>query len=141
VDYQTRQELLKEVQGADLAAVWAKGDQRGLTKLAVVHHALCVRARQPAAFGPGKGGAHRPLAATGPAAEHAVAFGRGDKVVTVVTRWPLALEQGGGWRGTTLPLPEGRWRDALCGGTWEGEAPMDGVLAGLPVALLERAIR
>jgi (1->4)-alpha-D-glucan 1-alpha-D-glucosylmutase len=43
VDYQTRRELLKEAQGADLAAVWAQGDQRGLTKLAVVHHALSVR--------------------------------------------------------------------------------------------------
>ena len=138
VDYELRRGLLKQAEHADLAAVWADGDDLGLTKLAVVHRALGLRARRRGAFGPGKRGAYEPVGAEGPAADHVVAFCRGGNVVTVVTRWPLALEADGGWRATSLLLPDGRWREVLCGGQWEGEVPMAKVLARLPVALLEK---
>jgi (1->4)-alpha-D-glucan 1-alpha-D-glucosylmutase len=138
VDYELRRHLLKEVAGADLAALWADGDEVGLTKLAVVQRALELRARKGSAFGAGKKGAYEALSATGPAAAHAVAFSRGVSVVTVVTRWPLALTEAGGWRGTTLALPEGRWHDVFCGGSWERDVALAKMLGGLPVALLEK---
>ncbi len=46
VDYQTRAELLSKVGSVDLAQVWAEGDQYGLTKLALVHRVLSLRARE-----------------------------------------------------------------------------------------------
>ncbi len=59
-------------------------------------------------------GAHRPLAATGPAADHLLAFGRGPDVLTAVTRLPYRLARAGGWRDTALHLPDGGdWTDEL----------------------------
>ena len=138
VDYETRWKLLQELEGEDLAARWQEGDAQGVTKLAVVKEALALRARRPAAFGPGERGAYTPLEAGGPTADHVIAFARGAEAVTVITRWPLSLEQGGGWRGAHLVLPEGKWRDVLCGGSWEGRVAVGRLLGGLPVALLER---
>jgi len=138
VDYELRRRLLSEVGSADLAEVWAKGDDEGLTKLGVVQRALSLRARKPASFGEGARGSYRPLPARGPAADHAVAFTRGANVACVVTRWPLRLERAGGWASTVLNLPPGPWRDVLCEGTWAGAVPLAELLSGLPVALLEK---
>lgn len=139
VDYQMRASLLKEAASADLAEVWAEGDAVGLVKLAVVSRGLGLRARHEACFGPGRRGAYVPVLAAGPAADHVVAFGRGASVVCVTTRLPLTLEAAGGWRSTSLDLPQGRWADVLGGGTWEGSVPLGELLAGLPVALLEKS--
>jgi (1->4)-alpha-D-glucan 1-alpha-D-glucosylmutase len=67
-----------------------------------------------------------------------VAFSRGGDVVTVVTRWPLALEEEGGWRNSSLSLPAGHWADVLSGRRYQGDVLVKDVLAALPVALLER---
>ena len=138
VDYRARAALLEQAGGRDLVQAWREGDRQGLTKLAVVQRALDVRRRHPAAFGEGRAGAYEALAADGPAADHCLAFGRGTRVVTVVTRLPVGLGRAGGWRGTTLSLPRGHWRDVLSGTDWSGRVALDGLLAGLPVALLER---
>ena len=138
VDYRQREELLKEAISADLGQVWAEGDERGLTKLALVHRAMELRRRRPACFGEGRKAAYVALPGKGPAAAHAVAFRRGADVVTVVTRWPLSLQGQGGWRGTSLLLPRGRWVDVLSGGEFEGEVAMKDLLSALPVALLEK---
>ena len=45
VDYEAREALLDEAASADLASVWRPGDERGLTKLAVVRRTLRLRAR------------------------------------------------------------------------------------------------
>jgi len=137
VDYALRSELLAQTAEADLAKEWSDGDEVGRVKLALVHRTLQLRARQAASFE----GSYVPLAASGPAAEHAVAFCRGGRVVTVCTRWPVRLEAEGGWRRSFLELPSGRWRDVLCGGTWRGRVKLVELLGGLPVALLERTGR
>ena len=59
-------------------------------------------------------------------------------MVTIVTRWPLLLERGGGWGRTSLALPAGDWLDVLGGRHWHGTVQVGELLAGLPVALLER---
>ena len=123
VDYETREALLGEVGAVDLPGVWATGDERGLTKLALVRRALSLRARHPSSFGEGRSGAYKPLPASGLASDHVVAFSRGRNVMTVVTRWPLLLERGEvgaapRWRcrpanGTTYSRPAvggGKWR-------------------------------
>ncbi|MGI5165071.1 malto-oligosyltrehalose synthase [Spirillospora sp. CA-253888] len=107
-------------------------------KLLVTSRALRLRRDRPEWFLPFGGSAdYAPVAAEGPAAEHAVAFRRGE-AVTVATRLPVALERRGGWGDTRLRLPErAAWRNVLTGETHgAGDLALAAVLAGLPVALL-----
>jgi (1->4)-alpha-D-glucan 1-alpha-D-glucosylmutase len=99
-------------------------------KLHVTRSALTLRRDRPELFT-----SYASLRATGPAADHVLAFDRGG-AVTVVTRLPVGLAADGGWRDTTLHLPGGGWHDVLTG------TPATGGLADLlathPVALLVR---
>jgi (1->4)-alpha-D-glucan 1-alpha-D-glucosylmutase len=135
VDYVQRGRLLVESEHANLAEIWAEGDDIGLVKMAVVRRALQLRARHADVFE----GSYHPLLAEGPAADHLVGFCRANRVVTVCTRWPLRLHDSGGWGATTLRLPSGQWSELLCRGRWRGKVKLAELLAGLPVALLERA--
>ncbi|MGW6734085.1 malto-oligosyltrehalose synthase [Streptomyces sp. NPDC055013] len=98
---------------------------------------LRLRRRRPEGFG--DSASYVPLTAEGPAAAHCVAFGRSGEVVTAVTRLSLRLAQSGGWRGTVLALPPGRWADVLAPEReFTGHARVEELFEGLPVALLER---
>jgi len=113
-------------------------------KTLVVRRALRLRGEHPEWFG--ADASQTPLFPTGPAAEHAVAFLRGDRVAVVATRLPVGLERAGGWRGTALALPRGTWRCLLTGrgydtdaGTAAGtEIPLAELTDALPIALLVR---
>ncbi|MFD6043831.1 malto-oligosyltrehalose synthase [Streptomyces koyangensis] len=116
-------------------------------KLALTATALRLRRSRPDLFGAASD--YHPLAARGPAAAHCLAFGRGPgeapQLLTAVTRLPGALHQAGGWQGTTLPLPPGRYTDLLTGAdphhptsSHEGEADLTALFAHRPVALLRR---
>ncbi|WP_395576793.1 malto-oligosyltrehalose synthase [Streptomyces sp. BK79] len=106
-------------------------------KCAVTRAALALRARRPDAFG--DAATYEPLSADGPAAAHCVAFVRSGEVLTAVTRLSLRLAEAGGWQETKLPLPPGRWADALAPGReFAGHARVEELFESLPVALLER---
>ncbi|EFL38317.1 malto-oligosyltrehalose synthase [Streptomyces griseoflavus] len=116
-------------------AVRFGGDGSG--KEAVTRAALRLRARRPAAFG--DRASYAPLTAEGPAAGHCLAFARSGEVLTAVTRLSLRLAEAGGWRGTRLALPAGRWADVLePGREFGGHAPLEELFERSPVALLER---
>jgi (1->4)-alpha-D-glucan 1-alpha-D-glucosylmutase len=141
VDFAVREQLLGEVDRCtpvELAGLLDDPDDPGRPKLALVAGALAVRSRRPAAFG--ADGAYLPLLAEGPAADHVVAFLRGDEVAVVVPRLPLRLGAQGGWADTAIELPEGRWSNALDGGRSHGggRVALADVLGSFPVALLER---
>ena len=99
-------------------------------KLRVTTAALRLRRDRPELFS-----TYHPVAATGPAADHVLAFDRGG-VVTVATRLPVGLSRRGGWAQTELALA-GSWHDVLT------DRPTDKrvgqLLRDLPVALLVRA--
>jgi (1->4)-alpha-D-glucan 1-alpha-D-glucosylmutase len=97
-------------------------------KLHVTCSALRLRRDRPGLFA-----SYTPVAATGPAAGHVLAFDRGG-AITVATRLPVGLETAGGWRDTALDLPEGRWHDLLTGSSTDGG--LAGLLGVHPVALL-----
>ncbi len=80
-------------------------------KLLVTSRTLRLRRDQPDWFA----GEYRPLAGSGVAAAHAVAFCRADRALSVATRLPAGLHRAGGWRDTALPLAAGRWHDVLTG--------------------------
>ncbi|MER6997111.1 malto-oligosyltrehalose synthase [Streptomyces sp. NPDC000410] len=103
--------------------------------------ALHVRRRRPELFG--ESSTYTPVPASGPAAGHCLAFCRSGEVITAVTRLSLRLDEEGGWAGTSLPLPAGRWVDLLSPTparefTGGAEVPLSELLADRPVALLER---
>jgi (1->4)-alpha-D-glucan 1-alpha-D-glucosylmutase len=128
VDYQRRSRLLAALAAGPDAAVGLDAE-----KLLVTSRALRLRRDHPDWFA----GRYVPLACEGPAAEHAVAFLRGEHAVTVVTRLPAGLRRRGGWGDTVLPLPEVHWRDVLTGVRHAGtRPPLDELTRRLPVALL-----
>ena len=131
VDYAARRESLAALDGGQVPAV----DPSGVAKQLVVSRVLRHRRDSPGAFV-----GYEAVQATGPGADHVVAFDRGG-VVAVGTRLPLRLETDGGWRDTALQLPHGGWRDVLTGTRVVSDAlgaPLADLLTALPVALLVR---
>jgi (1->4)-alpha-D-glucan 1-alpha-D-glucosylmutase len=137
VGWDRRRLLLRTARGAGVEDVWPES-VTGLPKLWLLHRALGVRRSHPDAFA----GGYEPVLAEGPAADHVVAFHRGDGetgVVVVVPRHPIRLEREGGWRSTEVVLPDGAWHDVLAERpTWRGAVPVQDLLGPFPVALLVR---
>ncbi|MFO8004687.1 malto-oligosyltrehalose synthase [Thioalkalivibrio sp.] len=134
VDFDRRQRLLSELDTLSPAQILARADE-GLPKLWVIRQALALRRRQPETFGPK--GLYEPIAARGHKAEHAVAYLRGGRVLTLVPRLILGLADD--WRDTVLPLPPGRWHNRLSGASLDGgDRSVAEILAPFPVALFER---
>jgi (1->4)-alpha-D-glucan 1-alpha-D-glucosylmutase len=155
VDYEVRRTMLAELKGRvteddlrELCRELVEGWEDGRIKLYVTMTALGLRNALPHVY---TGGEYLPLAASGDRADHVFAFARrggGDAVVTIVPRLvatltrerDFALPDGETWKGTSLALPAGRWRSVFTGEHFEcdGELPLDRVLGGFPVALLEK---
>ena len=120
VDYDARRTALKSLQNK---------------KIRVVNAALQMRRSRPDTF---VGGGYHAMLTAGPAADHVVAFRRGEDVLVAVTRWTVQLEQTG-WGDTVITLPDGVWTNALTGVAVRETVPASELFAELPVALLERA--
>jgi (1->4)-alpha-D-glucan 1-alpha-D-glucosylmutase len=130
VDYASRRKLLAALDGGELPAV----DESGAAKLLVVSRVLRARRDNPEWFA-----GYEPVAVTGSAADHIVAFDRGG-VVAVATRLPVGLAVDG-WGDTALQLPNGAWRDLFTGERVVSDVAgvaADAVLTRLPVALMVR---
>jgi (1->4)-alpha-D-glucan 1-alpha-D-glucosylmutase len=138
VDFSTNRALLVSLDAAGGPPI----DGTGAAKLWVVSRTLRVRRDRPELFT-----AYRPVYASGPAAEHVVAFdrggaldgggaGKGGGAITVATRLPARLAQAGGWRDTTIALDGGHYTDVLTGRVFDGPLLIADVLATYPVALL-----
>jgi (1->4)-alpha-D-glucan 1-alpha-D-glucosylmutase len=127
VDFNLRRRLLEQVTQTHPGV-----DESGAAKLWVTCQALHARREHPELFT-----GYTPLRATGPAADHLVAFDRGG-AVTVATRLPVRLAATGGWLDTELALPE-RYVDVLTGRELAGRVQVAQVLDRYPVALLLRA--
>ncbi|MEU0696303.1 malto-oligosyltrehalose synthase [Streptomyces niveus] len=100
--------------------------------------ALGLRRERPHAFA--ESATYTPLTATGPAADHCTAFSRSGEVISAVTRLSLRLASSGGWSGTVLELPAGRWTDALSPDREfpGGPISLTELFSTSPVALLSR---
>jgi (1->4)-alpha-D-glucan 1-alpha-D-glucosylmutase len=127
VDYQHRIDRLRRLDDG------AKPDDLSDEKLLVTSRALRLRRQYPEAFA----GSYTPLPTSN---GHAVAFARGDAVITVATRLPAALHRLGGWGDSTVVLPGGQWKNVLTGHeVGSGAARIHALLEDLPVALLVRS--
>jgi (1->4)-alpha-D-glucan 1-alpha-D-glucosylmutase len=103
-------------------------------KMRVVHAALRARRDRPASF---LEGGYTPVLARGAAADHVVAFLRGDDVLTAVSRHTVRLREIG-WEDTELTLPDGAWTDRITGSRYTGTVTVADLFAELPAVLLER---
>ena len=119
VDYRARREALTA---------------RSHPKIRVVTAALRLRRDRPASF---TDGGYTPVLPQGRAADHLVAFLRGDDVLVAVTRHTVRLAETG-WGDTVLPLPAGVWTDRSAGAGSAGRSLAADLFGDLPVALLER---
>ncbi|OEJ34291.1 malto-oligosyltrehalose synthase [Streptomyces subrutilus] len=111
----------------------AAADGPAEEKLALTAAVLRLRRDRPELFT-----GYAPLAARGPAADHCLAFARSPGLVVVATRLAHRLGLAGGWRGTVLPLPPGRWVPLAGGAPYEGEAALPLLLAKSPALALVR---
>lgn len=107
-------------------------------KLLVTSRALRLRRDRPGLFT-----GYAPVAVTGAAAAHLLAFSRGSRAgegaLTLVTRLPRGLEEGGGWRDTAISL-DAEMTDELTGQSFgPGEAAVGDILNQYPMALLAPA--
>jgi (1->4)-alpha-D-glucan 1-alpha-D-glucosylmutase len=143
VDFARRRELLADLDTSGLSGddpAEVGGLSLDAAKLLVTARTLRLRRARPTWFA----GAYTPVAATGPAAGHVIAFARGDTgdggpVITVTTRLPVGLRERGGWSDTVLPLAGWgrRWVDVLTGAVFREERVLLGeLMRALPVALL-----
>jgi len=127
VDYRHRIDRLRRLDEG------AKPDDLSDEKLLVTSRALRIRRQYPDAFTD----SYTPLPTSN---GHAVAFARGDEVITVATRLPAALHRLGGWGESTVVLPSGEWKNVLTGRVvGSGSARILELLEDLPVALLVRS--
>jgi (1->4)-alpha-D-glucan 1-alpha-D-glucosylmutase len=129
VDYGVRERLLNEVRRLPARDVVGRGDS-GAPKIWLVHKLLDHRRRNFDQFG---SEFYEPLTMDGPGGESVVAFNRGRLAVVAPIR------TGRDWKGTTVDLPPGEWRDVLTGDVSDGGTrDVGGLLAGFPVAVLAR---
>jgi (1->4)-alpha-D-glucan 1-alpha-D-glucosylmutase len=134
VNFTLRRHRLQEIEGLSPEDILARIDE-GLPKLWVIRQALHLRRRRPELFGPEA--RYRPLYARGTKAEHAVAFLRGEGVLSVAPRLVMGLR--GDWADAVLELPEGRWENILTGEHVSGGAVrLRELLARFPVGLCVR---
>ncbi len=133
VDYEYRQSLLAElIAGMPVEEIVKRSDS-GLPKLWVIYRTLQLRRANPQWFSPDA--AYAPLAVEGAKSEHAIAYLRGEYVVTIARRWNVKL--GGSWAGASIELPQNRWRNVLTGEVVNGgRQRIQTLLNKFPVALL-----
>ncbi|MBW4040688.1 MAG: malto-oligosyltrehalose synthase [Acidobacteria bacterium] len=127
VDFARRRELLEQIDEGALPDI----DETGAAKLLVVAKALRLRRDRPELFTD-----YAPLAATGRAADHLIAFDRGG-AITLATRLPVRLAEHGGWGDTTVDVGSAPVIDVLTGREFQGgELRVSDLLEHYPVALL-----
>lgn len=135
VDYARRRAMLNELKAGLTAEEIMRREDAGMPKLWVTHKALMLRREHPEWFG--ADAEYVPLRSQGTKAEHVVAFLRAGHVVTLAPRWTITLRDS--WAGTTLELPQGRWRNILTGDAIPGGmSRIHALLRRFPVALLVR---
>ncbi|MFC5863301.1 malto-oligosyltrehalose synthase [Acidicapsa dinghuensis] len=133
VDYGMRQSMLNQLKGGLTPEEILERADTGMPKLWLTYKALHLRREHPEWFL--AEAEYTPLFATGPKAEHIIAFTRARHVLTLVPRWRLIL--GDDWARTSFEIPAGRWRNVLTDELVHGGmTSIEELLQRFPVALL-----
>jgi (1->4)-alpha-D-glucan 1-alpha-D-glucosylmutase len=127
VDFEARKRLLAETKKVSAEESWKHRDE-GLAKLWLIQKTLSYRARHEAIYA----GDYEPLFAGGENAGDIVAFVRGGKAITVISRFNR--NRTGGM--PVLLLPRGMWRNEFTEEIYIGEISTAKLFRKFPVALL-----
>jgi (1->4)-alpha-D-glucan 1-alpha-D-glucosylmutase len=130
VDFEKRRELLTALG----PRIFGSGRLDHSSKLWLIHRALDLRRKHADWFRASS--RYEPIFAEGAKANHAVAFSRGGKIITIVTRLVIGLKND--WADTTLKIPAGEWRNELTDEKFRGGSlRLADLLKQFPVALLK----
>ncbi|GER23459.1 malto-oligosyltrehalose synthase [Zafaria cholistanensis] len=131
VDFAARAAALAEL---DAGAALPPVEADGRAKLLLVSRALRLRRGRPELFT-----GYEAVAVEGEDEQHLFGFDRGG-AITLVTRLPLGLAEGGGWHDTAALLAPGSYRDVVTGRLLESDGRLYAreVFAVYPAALLVR---
>ncbi|MGH8023458.1 MAG: malto-oligosyltrehalose synthase, partial [Limisphaerales bacterium] len=127
VDFEARKRMLAAARTMGAEESWKRRDE-GLAKIWLIQKTLMCRARLQAVFSAD----YQPLSATGENAGRVVAFVRGGKAITVISRFNRG--RSGGMPG--LLLPKGLWRNEFTGDICMGEVAAAKLFRKFPVGLL-----
>ena len=131
VDYDLRRQLLEELDDLPIEKILARWDD-ALPKLWVIRRTLAFRKSNYELFTTGK---YQPAIADGSKSDHVVAFNRAGSAITIVPRFPLALNND--WQDTAIEIPPGKWRNLFTGdAVAAGRRSLSELLRRFPVALL-----
>ncbi|WP_173922696.1 malto-oligosyltrehalose synthase [Agromyces sp. Marseille-P2726] len=129
VDFGLRRRILAMIDAGQIPRVGSSGS----AKLLVTMRALRLRRDRPELFRD-----YVPLAASGPAADHLIAFDRGG-AITLGTRLPVGLAARNGWGDTVVDVGDGLVADLISRRTSQGGSlRVEELLGDYPVALLVR---
>jgi (1->4)-alpha-D-glucan 1-alpha-D-glucosylmutase len=131
VDFDLRHKLLLEINPLSARKIWERR-AAGLPKLWLIQKTLRLREHFPGFSNFN----YEPVFARGAKAESIAAFSRGGKVITIVPRFLLKLNND--WQDTSVELPGGNWRDEFTQENFSGEIRMENLFHQFPVALLAR---
>ncbi len=135
VDYDCRRKLLKEMQSLSTKEILARMEE-GMPKLWVIQRALAVRHERLDSFGPK--GDYTALPASGPKADHVIAFMRGSDIAAIAPRLTTRVDD---WQQTEVRLPDGNWTNELTGKSFVGgKRAVAEFFEEFPVALLTRRV-
>lgn len=147
VDPDNRREVDYERRAAVLERVCAQpphhaAEDPDAAKMHVTATALHVRKARPECFA---GGTYQALFARGPAEAKLVGFARGNAagelgVISLAVRSGQRWLDPATWEGTTVTLPDGRWRDQLTGVSVRGTVDCATLLRQFPCCLLVKEV-
>jgi (1->4)-alpha-D-glucan 1-alpha-D-glucosylmutase len=131
VDFGLRQKLLAEAKNLSAEKIWERRAE-GLPKFWLIQKTLKLREQ----FSDFDKFNYEPVLARGEKAENVFAFSRGGKVLVIVPRFFLKLNQD--WQNTSIELPPGKWRNEFTGENFSGEVRVENLFQKFPVALLAK---
>jgi (1->4)-alpha-D-glucan 1-alpha-D-glucosylmutase len=131
IDFELRKKLPAEMKNLYAGEIW-KRRAEGLPKLWLIQKTLKLRERFPDFFGFN----YKPVFARGEKSENIIAFSRGEKIITIIPRFLLELNND--WQNTSLELPRGNWQNEFTAENFNGKVRMENLFQQFPVALLVR---
>lgn len=129
VDFESRKRLLAEMKNLSAEEAWSRR-QEGVPKMWLIQRVLNYRRLQPDLFSAD----YQVLPLQSDLVERIVVFARGEKLIVIVPRFTLKLNED--LPDAVLELPTGNWRNEFTNQKFSGSVSISRLRGQFPVALL-----